>query len=79
MSHLIKIYTVCKFSYFRLWHLKINSQRSVSDFVIHYHLACIVVQFFDKVIPFYSQVQKSIPKTTRRKIKLQRKMSLMYL
>ena len=22
MSHLIKIYTICKFSYFRLWYLK---------------------------------------------------------
>ena len=25
MSHLIKIYAVCKFSYFRLWYLKIIS------------------------------------------------------
>ena len=31
MSHLIKIYTVCKFSYFRLWYLKFQSAKKKAD------------------------------------------------
>ena len=36
MSHLIKIYAVCKFSYFRLWYLELNKRKACPDKNMHF-------------------------------------------
>ena len=37
MSHLIRFYAVCKFSYFRLWHLKYMSSAFVGEILFQLH------------------------------------------
>ena len=41
MSHLIKIYPVCKFSYFRLWYLK----SGFNTFIFNLDLECLLCYF----------------------------------
>ena len=57
MSHLIKIYTVCKFSYFRLWYLKELtyklSRKALEAFVLVPWMSCqCPVSEFTMELPF---------------------------